>query len=319
MTLELASERVVRKPWGKTDLRPWSELGHDGAAIGEVWFQRADREAPEPSLLLKLLFTDEALSIQVHPDDAFAHAVGLPRGKTEAWYILAAEPGAQLSLGLKRPLAPPQLRRAILDRSIVDLVQNEQVSAGQAFLVPAGTIHAIGAGLVVAEIQQRGDATFRMFDYGRDRDLHLDAAVAAATAGPAVAQVEPERLSDARLVLAKSQYFVLELLDLPANSYWEINADREAWMLLLEGSAAFDILQVVAGEAVFVADQRAGLRAGGVSVKALFAYVASEPVAGVLLSRNGEAPQAAPNRFPGIGKVRELRPGPLPQGRVIRS
>jgi mannose-6-phosphate isomerase len=319
MTLELASERVVRKPWGKIDLRPWSELGHDGAAIGEVWFQRADRAAPEPLLLLKLLFTDEALSIQVHPDDAFAHAVGLPHGKTEAWYILAAEPGAQLSLGLKRPLAPPQLRAAILDGSIADLVQNERVSAGQAFSVPAGTIHAIGAGLVIAEIQQRGDATFRMFDYGRHRDLHLDAAVAAATPGPAAAQVEPERLSDARIVLAKSPYFVLELLELTANSYWEVHADREVWVLLLEGNAAFDLLQVVAGEAVFVADQRASLRIGAGPVKALLAYVASEPVAGVLMSRNGEAHEAMVERFPELGKVRELRPPALPQGRGIRS
>jgi len=88
MTLELASARVVRKPWGRTDLRPWSELGCDGAAIGEVWFQRADPAAPEAALLLKLLFTDEPLSVQVHPDDAFAHTIGLPQGKTEAWFVL---------------------------------------------------------------------------------------------------------------------------------------------------------------------------------------------------------------------------------------
>jgi mannose-6-phosphate isomerase len=317
--LELASERVVRKPWGKTDLRPWSELGHDGAAIGEVWFQRADATAPEPELLLKLLFTDEALSIQVHPDDVFAHAIGLPHGKTEAWYVLAAEPNAQLSLGLKRTLTPPQLRAAVADGSIADLVHPVSANTGDAFLVPAGTIHAIGAGLVIAEIQQRGDATFRMFDYGRHRDLHLDAAVAAATPGPAAAQVGPERLSDARMVLAKSPYFVLEVLELAANSYWEVHADREVWMLLLDGSAAFDLLQVVAGEAVFVADQRASLRTGAGPVKALLAYVASAPLAGILVSRNGEAHEAMVGRFPELGKVRELRPPALPQGRGIRS
>ena len=118
MTLELASERIVRKPWGKTDLRPWSERGHDGAPIGEVWFQRADAKAPEPKLLLKLLFTDEALSIQVHPDDSFARMIGLPNGKTEAWYILSAEPGAKIALGLKRELTAPQLRAAIGDGSL---------------------------------------------------------------------------------------------------------------------------------------------------------------------------------------------------------
>jgi mannose-6-phosphate isomerase len=105
MTLELASERVTHKPWGKTDLRPWSELGRDGAPVGELWFERADPSAPEPILLLKLPFTDQALSIQVHPNDAFARQIGLPHGKTEAWYILSADPEA------KRPRSQAQADR----------------------------------------------------------------------------------------------------------------------------------------------------------------------------------------------------------------
>jgi len=245
MTLELASARVVRKPWGRTDLRPWSELGCDGAAIGEVWFQRVDTAAPEPALLLKLLFTGEALSIQVHPDDAFARTIGLPHGKTEAWYVLSAAPEAEISLGLKRSLTSPQLRAAIVDGSIADLVQRQVAHAGEAIVVSAGTIHAIGAGLVIAEIQQRSDATFRMFDYGRPRELHIDGAVGAATAGPAPVQAPSERLSDARLVVARSAYFVLEQLDLAADTYWDIEADREVWMLVLEGSAEFDLLLAI--------------------------------------------------------------------------
>ena len=188
MTLELASERVVRKPWGKSDLRPWSDLGRDGTPIGELWFQRVDPAAPEPDLLLKLLFTDQALSIQVHPDDAFARAIGLPHGKTEAWYVLAAAPGAEVSLGLNQSLTLPQLRAAIVDGTIVDLMHRQVVHAGESIVVSAGTIHAIGAGLVIAEIQQRSDATFRLFDFGRDRELHPDGAVGAAMAGPAPAQ-----------------------------------------------------------------------------------------------------------------------------------
>jgi mannose-6-phosphate isomerase class I len=90
MTLEIASEQVVRKPWGKFDLRQWSDLGRDGTPVGELWFQRIDPAAPEPELLLKLLLTEQALSVQVHPDDAFARAIGLPHGKTQAWYVLAA-------------------------------------------------------------------------------------------------------------------------------------------------------------------------------------------------------------------------------------
>lgn len=303
MTLELASERIVRKPWGKTDLRPWSERGHDGAPIGEVWFQRAETNAPEPALLLKLLFTDEALSIQVHPDDAFAKIVGLPHGKTEAWYILSAEPGAKIALGLKRELTASQLRAAIGDGALPDLVRWQDVRADDTVLVKAGTIHAIGAGLVIAEIQQRSDATFRLFDYGRSRELHLDGAVGAAIAGPSAPQPAVERLSDARLVVARSPYFVFEQIDLPSDSYWEVDAASETWILLLEGDANFDLLGGHPGQAVFIENQRVRVRAGSTGSKGLMAYVASEPEHARLLSRNGEPRGAMAERFPELAAV----------------
>src|SRR5665213_2595832 len=123
MAIEHASVRVVRKPWGVVDLHPWSSVDNSGDSIGELWFQRADRNAPTPALLLKLLFTSEPLSIQVHPDDAFARSIGLPSGKTEAWYILAAAPDARVALGLKRHLTPGELRAAIRDGSIADLAR----------------------------------------------------------------------------------------------------------------------------------------------------------------------------------------------------
>ena len=292
MTLERAAERLVRKPWGKSDLRPWSDLGRDGAPIGELWFERADPSTPEPALLLKLLFTGQPLSIQVHPDDAFAHAMGLPHGKTEAWYVLSANPGAEVSLGLSRPLTPPQLRAAVVDGTIVDLTHRQVVRAGEAIVVPAGTIHAIGAGLVIAEIQQRSEATFRLFDHGRDRELHPDAAVGAATAGLAPEQAASERLSAARLVVARSPYFVLEQIDLAPGSHWEIVADREVWILLLAGGASFDQLQVACGEAVFADTQRIAVRIGVVGVRGLMAYVASEPVTTLLQRRSGEHTEA---------------------------
>ena len=98
---------------------------------------------------------------------------GWHRGKTEAWYILSAAPGAKIALGLKKRLAPRQLREAVDDGSIAGLVAWRTVLPGDVVSVPAGTIHAIGAGLVIAEIQQRSDATFRMFDFGRKRELHV--------------------------------------------------------------------------------------------------------------------------------------------------
>lgn len=310
MTLEIASERVVRKPWGKTDLRPWSELGHDGTTIGEVWFQRADPAAPEPALLLKLLFTDEVLSIQVHPDDTFARTIGLPHGKTEAWYVLSATPDAQIALGLKHSLTPPQLRGVIADGSIAELVNWRTVRKDDAVLVPAGTIHAIGAGLVIAEIQQRGDTTFRLFDYGRKRELHLDAGVGAAIGAPASTQAPAERLSEARLVLTRSEYFVLEQVELFPNSYWEVDAGSETWLLVLEGEAKFEALRVMSGETVYIEGQRARVMAGLHGAKLLMAYVASGPILTLLQSRNGERREAMIDRFPDLDPNCPIVPEP---------
>ena len=286
MTMELSSITVVRKPWGKTDLRPWSDLGQDGTTVGELWFQRADRRAPEPALLLKLLFVDEPLSIQVHPDDAFAASIGLPNGKTEAWYVVAAAPEAQIALGLKRTLTPPQLRAAIEDGSIADLVRWQDVDAGDACLVPAGTIHAIGAGLVIAEIQQRSDATFRMFDQGRHRELHIDSAVAVSAAGPAPVQAMPQQLSEARNVVAQCRYFVLEHIELSPNSHWEINTSSETWVMLLEGEVAFDLTQLMVGQAMFLDGHRASVRTSDSGAKGIMAYAASAPLHDLLVDAN---------------------------------
>ena len=185
ITVEHASVRLLRKPWGSHDLRPWSSLEPGAAAVGEIWFERAVTNAPDPALLLKLLFANEALSIQVHPDDAFARSIGLPHGKTEAWYILSATSNAKVAVGLKWRLTTQQLRTSIEDGSIADMVCWHHVRSGDIVFVPAGTIHAIGPGLVIAEIQQRSDATFRLFDFGRQRELHVDNAVTVAHAGPA--------------------------------------------------------------------------------------------------------------------------------------
>jgi mannose-6-phosphate isomerase len=309
MTMELSSIRVVRKPWGKTDLRPWSELGHDGAAVGELWFQRADKLAPEPALLLKLLFTDEPLSVQVHPDNDFARSIGLPHGKTEAWYVLSAAAGAKVALGLKRELTRPQLRAAIEDGSVPELMHWQDVAVGEPILVPAGTIHAIGAGLVLAEIQQRSDATFRLFDHGRQREIHLDSAVGASVAGPAMAQRQAVRLSDARNVLVQSAYFVLEEIDLMPDSHWEIDATSETWVLLLEGEAEFDLAPIVSGEAMFMEGHRATVRTGRRGVRGLMAYVASAPLPNLLISRNGIPLEVMAERFPELGLERQMKPG----------
>jgi len=287
MAIEHASVQVVRKPWGVADLHPWSSSDGSGDAIGELWFQRPDKNALIPTLLLKLLFTSEPLSIQVHPDDAFARSTGLPNGKTEAWYILSATPDARVAIGLKRHLTPRELRTSIKDGSIAGLTQWRPVAKDDVIFVPAGTIHAIGAGIVLAEIQQRSDATFRLFDYGRQRELHEDSAVAVSDAGPVRIQCPPRHLTAARTVLIASPHFVLERIDLPANSIWALNADQETWILVIKGHARIGLTNTTLGEAIFVEADRAGIEVGPDGMSGLIAYPGPDPVIS-LLQDSGE-------------------------------
>ncbi len=275
MTIEPARIEVVDKPWGSNDLRPWSAVHHNDMAIGELWFQRAVEGEPAPALLLKMLFTEEPLSIQVHPDDGFARSIGLNNGKTEAWVILAAKPGAEVAVGLKQRLSAAQLRAAISDGTIAELVKWRQVGQGDVVFVPAGTIHAIGAGLVIAEIQQRSDATFRLFDFGRHRELHAGNAIAVADAGPARRQSPPKPLSNERTVLIVSPHFVLERFDLLAGSRWELDAEYETWFLVIDGSGEVGAIELSRGEAIFLEQDCAEIRVGPEGLKGLVAYAAA--------------------------------------------
>jgi mannose-6-phosphate isomerase len=285
VTIELARVEIKQKPWGSIDLLPWNGTSTDGKPVGEVWFQRADRTAPDTALLLKLLFTTEPLSIQVHPDDAFARSIGLANGKTEAWYILSAGPDAQIALGLKHMLSSSQLRSAIADGSIVDMVQWHPARAGDVVFVPAGTIHAIGAGIVLAEVQQQSDATFRLFDYGRQRALHIDNAVAAAVAGPAKRQPSPTQLDEARKAVVVDAHFVLEQVEFLPGSIWTIDIQKEAWLLAIGGSAQIGSVKIAPGEAIFLEGDRADIQVGDRGLKALLAYVGPHVNPGALKQR----------------------------------
>jgi mannose-6-phosphate isomerase len=298
MPIEHACVRALHKPWGSTDLKPWSAIDQDGETIGELWCQRADTNAPDPARLLKLLFTKEPLSIQVHPDDRSAHEIGLAHGKTEAWYILSAIPGAEIAIGLKRRLATAQLRTSIEDGSISDLVQWQQVRTDDLIFMPAGTIHAIGPGLVIAEIQQRSDATFRLFDHGRQRELHVDAAVAAVNPGPAERQPAPRRLTDARILLIASPHFVLERIDLPPKSFWRLHAKQETWFLILAGHAQVGAMNAFVGEAIFLDADSTSLKVGAEGLKGLLAYVGTKPCPSLLRKVEAETADSTHPRPP---------------------
>lgn len=292
MSVELASVESARKPWGCEDLRPWSSVDGSGDAIGELRFHRADLGRPVGRLLLKLLFAREPLSIQVHPGDALARSLGSPNGKTEAWYILSAAAEAQVALGLKRWLTPIQLRQSIRDETIADLVHWIPVAKGDFIFVPAGTIHAIGAGIVLAEIQQHSDTTFRLFDFGRRRQLDEDKAVAASSAGPIQAQAQPRRLTAERTAQIEDPHFVVELIDLPAHSRWLLAPEKETWVLVTEGAAMIGGISVSVGNAVFADAGRDVVDVGADGMRGLMTYTGPRSRLG-LLKPCGEASKAS--------------------------
>src|SRR5258708_7373191 len=294
MPIEHASVRAMRKPWGVSDLQPWSSIDGTGDAVGELWFERADKNAPIPALLLKLLFTSKPLSIQVHPDDTFARAMGMPNGKSEAWYIISAKPAAQIGVGLKHRVTPQELRASIRSGSIVDLVQWRPVAKGDVIYIPAGKIHALGAGIVLAEIQQYSDTTFRLFDYGSERELHEDNGATVANAWPVRSAGNPARFSSERTVLVASRYFVFEKLDLPAGSSWALLAERETWLLVLDGHAAIGLATLSVGQAIFVSGGRTSIEVGTNGLTALVAYPASAPVASLLQTLDQQSANLAP-------------------------
>ncbi len=168
---------AVSKPWGRTDLP--SAFGASEERIGEIWFDAQDSPLP---LLVKWLFTSEKLSVQVHPDDQQAAAAGLARGKEECWLVVDTEPDAVLGIGTKRSLTATELFEAAESGELENLMDWKPVRAGDWFHIAPGTVHAIGAGVTLVEIQQNADVTYRLYDYGRPRDLHLEKGVAVSKA-----------------------------------------------------------------------------------------------------------------------------------------
>lgn len=194
--------------WGTRDLSPIFGPAPGTEPIGEVWLTgdgcrvengplagstladvcrkfgrqfvgQTAREQDRFPLLLKFLFPREKLSVQVHPDDEGAQRLGQPCGKTECWYVLHAEKGAQVGLGLKPGTTKPGFERAIREVRAEQLLNWIDVHAGEMIYVDAGTVHAIGPGSVLVETQQNSDTTYRLYDYGRPRELHIEQGLAA--------------------------------------------------------------------------------------------------------------------------------------------
>jgi len=220
------------KVWGSLHLEPW--FPNPSHKTGEVWFTS---EPPLP-ILVKFLFTSEKLSVQVHPTGP------APRGKTEMWQILRADPGAQIALGFREPVTRERLREAARSGEIENLLRWFPVQAGETYFTPAPTVHAIGAGIALCEIQQNSDITYRLYDYGRPRDLHIEEAVAIADLGTHPGASLAIESSPGRELLVRCPYFETELLTIAPKS----EGVRGEQLVFLEGRGAIAGMPFQAGE-----------------------------------------------------------------------
>jgi mannose-6-phosphate isomerase len=227
----------VGRVWGFGDLRPWYDRVAGSEPIGEVWLTGDEclvatgkdagktlaglfAEAPEEMLgkaaprsgsplLIKMIFAREKLSVQVHPDDKLAQKYGQPRGKTECWYALAAEKGAQVACGLKPGVSLDKIKEGIHGGTLEESLNLLPVEAGEMIFVDAGTVHAIWPGSILLETQQNCDLTYRMYDYGRPRELHIEKSLEATRLITRAGKV-PAKALPGRTILVDAEYFRVE-------------------------------------------------------------------------------------------------------------
>ncbi len=250
MPATLLATKRVEKPWGRHTLYPgFPDPAPDAEPIGEVWFQSPHPE--ESELLIKYLFTSEKLSVQDHPSDEEAQKRGLPRGKDECWTILDAQPDSTIAIGPLAPMTADELRTSALDGSIEHKLDWKPVKKGDFFYSHSGVIHAIGAGLTLIEVQQNSDTTYRLYDYGRPRELHLDDGVAVAELTPWTAPSAPGEVEPGRTILVQGPKFVLErwtggnrMIDLPAG--------KTGWLVPIKGEGVVAGVAWKAGECITV-------------------------------------------------------------------
>jgi len=258
------------RPWGTTDLSPIYPNHRFDEKIGESWLtgdhckvanghlrgqslaelsaqfgkQLVGDAAPDPSrfpLLLKFLFPHEKLSVQVHPDDEAARRVGEPCGKTECWYVAHAKPGSQIALGLRPGITHAQFEQAIHQQRAEEFLNWINVFPGEMIYVAGGTVHTLGPGSIIVETQQQSDTTYRLYDYGRPRELHLKAGLAAVkekVSSGKVIRAAPAAIDgtkNRRSPLVASSFFVVELFELKESQKFRtaVDADKTSVQILV--------------------------------------------------------------------------------------
>jgi mannose-6-phosphate isomerase len=292
------------RPWGTVDLSPIYPSHRFEEKIGESWLtgdngkvangplrgkslaelsaqygrKLVGEAANDPTrfpLLTKFLFPHEKLSVQVHPDDEAAHRAGQPCGKTECWYVAHAKPGAQIALGLKPGVSRAQFEEAIHHQRAEDLLNWINVFPGEMIYVAGGTVHTLGPGSIIVETQQQSDTTYRLYDYGRPRELHLKeglAAVKEIVSSGKVIRPAPTIISgtkNRRSPLVASPFFVVEMFELkePQEFTTTDGAEKSSVQILIgvEGCAVIEArgvepVTLAKGDAVVIPASISGFR-----------------------------------------------------------
>ncbi|WP_179956533.1 type I phosphomannose isomerase catalytic subunit [Sphingorhabdus profundilacus] len=240
------NKHLVDKPWGRTDIPPeFGDMG--GRRIGEIWYE--GEQSDDLPILVKWLFTSEKLSIQVHPNDAQARQRGMISGKEECWFIVDAEPNAVLGMGTTRPLNSDELRAASLSGDIEQLMDWKPVKAGDYFYIPAGTVHAIGAGITLVEIQQNADITYRLYDYGRPRPLHLEDGVEVSVAVPYCDKRSGN--VESGLCISDSPFFKMQFVT-SVDGLPEMPRGNWLWVVPLKGEVTSNGVSGVVGDCLLL-------------------------------------------------------------------
>jgi mannose-6-phosphate isomerase len=292
------------RPWGATDLSPIYPNHRFEEKIGESWLTgdnskvangplrgktlaelsaqygrklvgEAANDSTRFPLLTKFLFPHEKLSVQVHPDDEAAHRAGQPCGKTECWYVAHAKPGSQIGLGLKPGVTRAQFEQAIHQQRAEDLLNWVNIFPGEMIYVAGGTVHTLGPGSIIVETQQQSDTTYRLYDYGRPRELHLKEGLAVVKEGVASGKViRPaptviEGTKNRRSPLVTAPFFVVEMFELKEPQEFKTTAGTEKSsvqiLIAVEGCAVIETdsaepVTLAKGDAVVVPASINGFR-----------------------------------------------------------
>ena len=293
--------------WGRKSLSPFFPDVLAVTPIGEVWFTFNENEtsrggrlgdvllrrpeilgsARDPEhpgicpLLVKLLFTTERLSVQVHPDDDYAQQRHQSLGKTEAWYVIDSQPPGEVAIGFREPLTPDRLRSAARSGEIENMLDWRRVEAGDTIFVPAGTVHAIGAGLTICEIQENSDITYRLHDYGRGRELHLDDGVRVSNLGPLEFRATPLKLAGGRDELLVSHYFRIERVRSKRRIHIHARLPYYVLLICLKGSGLIAGQAYAPGQCWIIPAQNEETTVEGPGSEWIVTYTATEALKGL--------------------------------------